>query len=307
MKTCPQCNRTYIDDALSFCLDDGSPLLSTSAPSSFDPGATIAYPQTRDTASPQATIAYPGQPAPQPPPSVPPVWSPPLQPQKRSVWPWVLGIGAVLVLVVIGAGILVYAIMRVTSDDSNKTANTNRNTNTNSNRNANTTTNTNTNSNTNSNTRSNLTSFSDDFGKKTWGVSDSQYGKVWYQDEEYHVHATKGGYIVMYAPDSKEYYDENATVRIGLRSIEGTSPDSGFGLVIHGEKKNNNLEDYAFLIYTGSTPKYAVVLHRAGKESKVVDWSPSSAIRSGTAPNQIEVRIRDLKMDLYINGQCGRY
>jgi len=45
MKRCPQCNRTYSDDALSFCLDDGSPLVTAAAPSSFDPGATVQYPQ----------------------------------------------------------------------------------------------------------------------------------------------------------------------------------------------------------------------------------------------------------------------
>src|SRR2546429_1985154 len=107
MKRCPQCNRTYDDDALSFCLDDGSPLVSTTAPSSFDPSATVQYPQARDTAPPP-TIAYPGQtpppsapPAwsPTPPPSTPPAWSPTPQTQKRSVWPWLLGIGAILVFV----------------------------------------------------------------------------------------------------------------------------------------------------------------------------------------------------------------
>src|SRR6266568_691809 len=87
MKRCPQCNRTYTDDALSFCLDDGSPLLSVSAPSSFDPSATVQYPQARDT-SPQPTIAYnPSQAAP-PPPAAPPMWSPmpPPQTRKRSAW-----------------------------------------------------------------------------------------------------------------------------------------------------------------------------------------------------------------------------
>src|SRR5438046_7678962 len=77
MKRCPQCNRSYTDDALSFCLDDGTPLISASAPTSFDPSATVQYPQSRET-SPQPTIAYtPGQPqqAPLPPPSQPP-WSP---------------------------------------------------------------------------------------------------------------------------------------------------------------------------------------------------------------------------------------
>ena len=312
MKRCPQCNRTYTDDALSFCLDDGSPLVSTAAPSSFDPGATVQYPSSRDT-SPQPTIAYPSQmPTPPPPsqpmpPPAPPAWSPmpPSTPQKRSAWPWILGIGAVLVFMGIGVVILIFAIASVTNSNNNNNgnSNTNRQANRNSNSN-NSNSNSTANANENSNTRSTLTSFTDDFSDKTlWGTGPSQYGNIFYQDEEYHMHATKGGYIVMYSPDKKDYYDENATVRVGLRSVDGNSPTSGYGLTVHGEKKTGSLEDYGFLIYNGDEPKYKIVLHKAGNESKVVDWTASSTIRTGTNPNQLEVRIRDTKMEFYINGQ----
>ena len=303
MKRCPQCNRSYTDDALSFCLDDGTPLISASAPTSFDPSATVQYPQSRET-SPQPTIAYtPGQPQqpPLPPPSQPP-WSPMPPPvaQKRSVWPWLLGIGAVLVFVGIGIVILVFAIARVTNENSN-TGNTNNANSRVATKNTNKNTNENTNENTN--TRSTLTSFNDDFSKESWGTGPTQYGNIWYQDEEYHMHATKGGYVVMYAPDRKEYYDENATVRVGLRSIDGNSPNAGYGLAIHGEKKDGKLEDYSFLIYSGDDPKYKIVEHKGGTETKLVDWSPASAVRTGTNPNQIEVRINDRKIEFYINGQ----
>ena len=308
MKRCPQCNRTYSDDALSFCLDDGSPLVSAAAPSSFDPGATVQYPQNRET-SPQPTIAYPGSapsmppPAPPAPPSAPPPqWSPmpEVARQKRSVWPWLLGIGAVLVFMGIGVIILIFAVSKITNDNNSNTNNSNRIANRNTNRNANTTA---SNTNDNTDTRSSLTTYSDDFSKEEWGTGPSQYGNIFYQDEEYHMHATKGGYIVMYGPDRKDYYDENATVRVGTRSIDGNPPETGYGLVVHGEKKSGSLEDYGFLIYNGDNPKYKIVLHKAGSESKVVDWTPSSTIRSGTSPNQLEVRIRDTKMDFYINGQ----
>ena len=301
MKRCPQCNRTYSDDALSFCLDDGSPLVSASAPSSFDPNATVQYPSSRET-TPQPTIAYPGQIPPTPPPAAPPQWTPmpPTAPQKRSVWPWLLGIGAVLVFMGIGVVILIFAIASVTNKNNN---NANSNSNRVANRNSNTNNNTNSTSNDNSNTRSSLTNFTDDFSTQSWGTGPSQYGNVFYQDEEYHMHATKGGYLVMYSPDKKEYYDENATVRVGLRSVDGDSPTSGYGLTVHGEKKTGSLEDYGFLIYNGDEPKYKIVLHQGGKETKVVDWTASSTIRTGTNPNQLEVRIRDTKMDFYINGQ----
>lgn len=41
MKRCPSCDRTYTDDALSFCPNDGTPLVTDAPPSSFDPQATI--------------------------------------------------------------------------------------------------------------------------------------------------------------------------------------------------------------------------------------------------------------------------
>jgi len=301
MKRCPQCNRTYTDDALSFCLDDGSPLQTASAPPSYDPSATVQYPPQRDT-TPQPTIAYRPDQAP-PPLTPPPAWSPmpPMQPAKRSVWPWLLGIGAVLVFMGIGVVILLIAIASVTNqNNNNRVANTNsnwRSTNRNVNSNSNTVTNANT------DTRSTLTSFKDDFSEQNWGVGPSQYGNLWYQDDEYHMHAVKGSYIVMYAPDRKEYSDENATVRVGLRSVDDDSPSHGYGLVVHGEKKDSKLEDYGFLIYNGTEPKYEVILHKAGVETKMVDWTPSSVIRTGTTPNQLEVRIRDLRLDFYINGQ----
>jgi hypothetical protein len=308
MKRCPQCNRTYTDDALSFCLDDGSPLVSTAAPSSFDPSATVQYPQGRDT-SPPPTIAYSGQgaPPPPPPPQPPPAWSPmpPAAPQKRSVWPWLLGIGAVLVFMGIGLVILIFAIARVTNENnSNRVANTNTNRNTNRNTNSNRNTNDNTNTNENANTRSSLTSYTDDFSSKTWGTGPSQFGNIWYDNEEYHMRATKGGYIVMYSPDRPEYQTENATIRVGSRSIDGDVSAAGYGLLVHGLKsKEGQLEDYGFLISNGDTGKYRIVLHKAGKETVLVEPTSSTTIRTGTTPNQLEVRIRDLKMDFYVNGQ----
>ena len=222
---------------------------------------------------------------------------PPSAPQKRSVWPWVLGIGAVLVFMGIGVVILIFAVASITNDNNSNNSN-------NSNKVANKNTNKNTNADdTNTNTRSSLTTFTDDFSSKAWSTGESQYGNIWYADESFHMHATKGGFIVMYAPDKPDYKTENATVRVGLRSIDGDPPLTGYGLVVHGEKKDGKLEDYGFLIYSGDTPKYKIVLHRAGAESKVVDWTPTSTIRTGTLPNQLEVRIRDLKMDFYINGQ----
>ena len=44
-------------------------------------------------------------------------------------------------------------------------------------------------------------------------------------------------------------------------------------------------------------------MHKNGAETKLADWTSASVIRTGTTPNQIEVRIRDRRLDFYINGQ----
>jgi hypothetical protein len=304
MKRCPQCNRTYTDDGLSFCLDDGSPLTIAGGPPPSDPSATVQYPQSRDT-SPQPTIAYnPVPSAPPTPVAATPAWTPMPAPQtqKRSAWPWVLGVGAVLLLMGIGVVILIFAVARVTTNDNNnnRVANNSNNANWKS---ANRNKNSNDNTNTNDNTSTTPSSFTDDFSSPTWAVGTWDDGKAWYQDEEYHMHAISGRFLEMYAPDKKDYYTKDATVRVGLRSIDGNPPETGYGLAVHGEKKDNKLEDYGFLIYNGPNPKYKIVLHKGGAETNVVGWTSSSVIRTGTSPNQIEVRIRDLKLDLYINGQ----
>ena len=232
---------------------------------------------------------------------------PPPAPRKRSVWPWLLGIGAVLVFIVIGLVILIFAVAKITNTNNgnrvanaNTNANRNANRNTNSNRSAND--NSTSNSNDNANARSSLTSFTDDFSDNSWWTGTMTSGRTWYDDEEYHMRAITGRYIVIYSPDKADYHDENATVRVTMRSIDGDPPETGYGLVVHGEKKTDNLEDYSFLLYNGPNPKYKVVLHRGGNETKMVDWTSSSTIRTGTSPNQLEVRIRDKKMDFYING-----
>jgi len=106
MKRCPTCKRTFDDDTLSFCLDDGTPLVAATRPdseetlvlpSSSDRGARIPDTQPYNQPSGRSTLAgEPRQPA------------MPLQyataPPQRSVWPWLLAIAAVLLL---GFGVIV--------------------------------------------------------------------------------------------------------------------------------------------------------------------------------------------------------
>ena len=74
MKRCPTCNKTYTDDALSFCPSDGTPLVNDTG-SSFDPQATIL-------ASPPK-VTTPSSPFDQPPAND---WGSPAPPPAQSDW-----------------------------------------------------------------------------------------------------------------------------------------------------------------------------------------------------------------------------
>src|SRR5256885_1686741 len=111
MKRCPTCKRTFEDDTLSFCLDDGTPLVAATRPdsegtlvlpSSSDPEARIPDPQPYNQPSERSTLPNdPWRPA------MPRQYASP-SPQRR-VWPWLLAIAAVLLL---GFGvILAVAVM----------------------------------------------------------------------------------------------------------------------------------------------------------------------------------------------------
>lgn len=310
MKRCPSCNRTYTDVSLNFCLEDGTPLVSDAA-RVVDPHATVRDSPARITNEPPPTEIYRQKPLlnqvagmAQPRPAAP-QWSPmpATQPRKKSnaIW-WVLGI--VAVLAVIGTG-LVVMLLALASMGANENVD---NTNTNSrvatrNKNTNANTNTASETNTNNNAAAELpSSFADDFSGEKWRTGNFQYGDIWYDDDQYHMRSKEKTYLVMYAP-SAEYGTENASVSVTARTVDA-SPTSGYGLIVHGEKSTENqLEDYALLVYTGSEPQYEVVMHKGGNQTTLVPWTKTAVLRSGTSPNQLEIRSKGDELSFYINGR----
>jgi len=315
MKRCPTCNRTYTDSSLNFCLEDGTPLTADAPP--VDPNATLAYPATRDTSEPPPTEIYrpqqqpvvtPRPTTPPPPPPQPaPQWTPPPPigaptPRKKSnaVW-WILG--GLAALLVIGVGLVVMLIALASLGSNGNTNNLNANTR-NENRNSNLSANTNANANvSNTNATAIPNSLVDDFSEQKWRIGSSDYGRIWYDGGEYHMTAKERMFVVMYAP-SDEYSTENATVKVTARSVNGDAPSAGFGLMVHcALSKTKQLEDYALLIYPSDQPAYEIIKHKNGVQSSVVTKTESSAIRSGSAPNLLEVRIRGTELSFYANGQ----
>jgi Domain of unknown function (DUF4440) len=170
VKRCPTCNKSFTDPNLSFCIDDGTPLVKADAPA-YDPEATLVSPSPSvNESSSEVTQTYGQGEAPSD--WKGPVYQPPgsfvRQPQTRKprVWPWIVGI-LVLLLVVGGIGIgavIFITIMRPAQrENENPSSNSNperndgnRNSNANTNGNSNSSvTNTNENANTSTNLNSN--------------------------------------------------------------------------------------------------------------------------------------------------------
>lgn len=311
MKRCPSCNRTYTDASLNFCLEDGSPL-GPDAPLPPDPNATLRYAVARDTAEPPPTEIYRPETPQMPPHSVappPPQWSPmpSVSPQKKSntLW-WVLGGLGVVAVLGIGLVVVLIALSNIGVNTNNSNGNRVVNATVNANTNVPTNTNESVNVNTNSrdgNTSSLPASLADNFDETKWGVGKFQFGDIWYTGDEYHMKSKEQTFIVMYAP-SNEYSTKDATVKVTARSVDGAVPSHGFGLMVHcAQSKAKQLEDYAFLIYPQTDPEFEVVMHKDGNQKTIVSRTKSSAIKSGSTPNLLEVRVKGTDLAFYVNGQ----
>src|SRR5437870_2686638 len=110
MKSCPTCNHTYADDTLNFCLMDGSALSApydSQKPQRPAPPPTELFPPAlRPTETTQPHPAMPG-------PTLPAFMAKARQveAQKRRGKGWLIAVSTVLLIVLIGGGIWVVALL----------------------------------------------------------------------------------------------------------------------------------------------------------------------------------------------------
>ena len=125
MKRCPKCNRSFDDETLSFCLEDGTPLVRDSA-GRADSQATLVSPappsatgvglpvtETYRQLSGKATVSASVL-------DVPGVQAYLAPEKRRSKWPWVVGILALVLLVIGGivfAAVFIPPMLRVSRND----------------------------------------------------------------------------------------------------------------------------------------------------------------------------------------------
>lgn len=297
MKKCPVCNRTYTDESQNFCLEDGTTLIA-------DPASASGF-----GSMPSAAQSWH--------PNVPQNFSAP--PRKKSNTAlWVLGIlGVVVVVGVVGFfGLLIAIGIAVDNDNNNNSRNYNTRSNSNSGSNTNSSANsistrnvsnsgTTSNTSYNSGTNSSTTTGSLKYSEMDWGKLDSAFGRGEYTGGEYRVNSKKSDnyyVIIVDAVVKDQYVTKNATTKITARTVSSDSPYLGFGLVVHSDPLPLK-RDYAFVIRTGSDPAFRVVKHEDKIETDVVKWTSASQIRSGTQPNDLEVRSNGKTLEFYINGQ----
>jgi ketosteroid isomerase-like protein len=145
VKRCPTCKKTFSDQNLSFCIDDGTPLVTSETPAEDTPADELTQVSSSSRSdesssgrsSSSSAVGEGAAPAYQPPGSyVPPGYA---GQSKRRTWPWVLGFLALVFLVIAGFGIAAVKLfprMLPASTNSN-TANLNPNVDRRNNTNAN--------------------------------------------------------------------------------------------------------------------------------------------------------------------------
>lgn len=287
MKICPTCRRTYEDEGLNFCLEDGSVL--TLVHSDAAPTVVMNHPRTTSPSPyPGVQTTGGGQ--------DPAQYS--IQPPKRSskAWLWVLGIFAVLILLCGGgfAGFFFYVASITNSNTSvNSTKGSSNSTNS-------TRTNTFTTKSPSPSTEAPGSVETVDLSKQV--IKSSVYGTTEFTNGELLLASKEKGYYYVLVT-SDDYKTDRAVTRVTVRNTQLADSDLGYGLVIHSDTKPLE-KDYAFLI-DSKRKRFRVVRHEPQDEVTVTAWTASKLINEGSEENILEARDKGEKIELYINGQLA--
>jgi hypothetical protein len=285
MKICPRCQKTYADEGLNFCLEDGATLMQSNAAATSVP-ATVLLNQTPPTAPPNQSFGIQSN------------WNPnsnqfPIQqpPKKSKTWLWVVGILGGLILLC-GGGLTGFVFWAANLENKKREYNTAFNTAYNSN--------------SASNRKTPVVSDQTDTERidlSKWVASDtSGAGNTEYENGEFVMSSKRKGFYYVLVSSNK-YQTENAATKVSARNVNEADTSLGFGLIVHSDP-TPMVRDYAFLI-DSENKKYRVVRHEPRAEIPIVEWTYSAAIKNGTLANVLEVRDQNNKMSFYINNELA--
>jgi hypothetical protein len=289
MKICPKCQQTYTDENLNFCLNDGA-VLTQSGTANND-----ALPETVFVNQPRPT--NPNQPLGNQQPFANQqygAWNNPNQPQQpqfsmqtpaksSKTWIWVVGILGFLVLFCGGGSLLGYFALREAGDDIVISNNNSR-------------------TNVSPTPASKVTKYD----MTLWKPDVGEFATTTYAANKFTVEVTKPNYyyVVITQPNATtkaEHETQYMITRVTVVNRLAKPVKYGFGLVVHSDT-TPLMQDYAFVI-DSEKKKYRILRHSAKIEKVLTPWTYSSAIKSGTAENVLEVRDNGALMNFFINGQ----
>lgn len=285
MKSCPQCNQSYNDETLNFCLNDGAMLVQTNIQN--QQAATVMMNQPRVTANQQPIFVTP-----------PPTFGNNVPPPKKSkTWMWVLGIFAVLGLIgVVGVIGIAALISQIPEENDNNNRNVKRDsTNLLGNKKK-----TDDSTPTKSNDDNNDDVQKDDLSD--WKYS-GKFGESAFKGNELLMSSNSDKFSFTLSSPDFDFQTENATTKVTVKNIGGQVTSAGFGLMINCDEETPLKSDYVFLI-DSKAKKFRIAKHISGKETNIIDWTSSSSINSGTEYNELEVKEDNGSMTFYVNGQA---
>ncbi len=277
MKICPKCGNTYDDETLNFCLEDGSVLNRSDTYAGQEPPPTVMMPQTPLTADhpPFRTNEQTLE-------SGAPQYTMPAK--KSRTWVWVLLILFVLVMVCGGgfAGLIFLGSLDTTEDSPSVSESTER-----------------TKDDVKSDDPRSLVT-SDDLSDWPQALRTFSGLDATYASGELFINTKKNYFYVISTGEKFKTWD--SSIKIRVRNPSGQATTFGYGLVVHSDPAEVLKRDFAFVIRSDNR-KYRVVQHEDKKESVVVNWTSSDAIKSGTRVNELEVRCEGEEMKFYVNGE----
>lgn len=278
MKVCPKCNKTYDDESLNFCLDDGSVLNRQQTEATSEPPPTVMMPEApavteQQVIAPKTEQAF----------ETAPRYRPESGGGGSRSWIWALLI-LFAVIILCGGGIV--GLVAISSIDSD------------------------------SEPFSGSSPSPEDVIKKapkddrrvlerdnlsTWSRSLQNFDGLTtrYRNGELRVNTKRGLFYVISAGAKFPTYD--ASLEVKVRNATGRAASRGYGLVVHSDPARVLSRDYAFVIRSDNQT-FRVVRHQNSKERPITSWKTSRAINRGTRTNRLEVRCFGNELRFYVNG-----
>lgn len=284
MKFCPKCQKTYVDDSLNFCLEDGSVLGPASGP---PPTVMMSQPVVTTGSTSPAGATLQSSSVNQPQQAVP-------RRGSSRAWLWITGIFVIFVLLCGGGGIvgvlwLAYQqegdLGSTLQEKNSKSVAVDKRP-----------------------TSSPVTTSRNDtpaieaevIDLSLWVSESSPYGKTEMIGDEFVMASRQKNYYYALV-SSPDYSTDGASTSVVVRNVDSRASDLGYGLIFHSHQ-SPLVNDYAFLI-DSAKKRFRIVRHQPGKEIPVIPWTPSPVINGGSSENLLEVRDKGDTLEFYINRQ----